>query len=145
MASVLVVGEVASFGSFLLGQAIFSGVVPTASLSNGPTLRAVIFAGIYLTLLATIAFGLGLIIRHSAACISVFVGILLVLPLIFAFLPQSWRNAGMKFLPGEMGHSMVSPQPVTNDFSAWTALILLIVYGIVLVTVGTTLFNRRDA
>ncbi len=145
MASILVVGEVASFGSFLLGQAIYSGVVPTASLSNGPTLRAVIFAGIYLTLLATIAFGLGLIIRHSAACISVFVGILLVIPLIFAFLPQSWRNAGMKFLPGEMGHAMVSPQPVTNDFSPWTALILLIGYGIVLVAVGTTLFNRRDA
>jgi ABC-2 type transport system permease protein len=143
--SILVVGEVASVGSFLLGQSIYSGVVPTASLSNGPTLRAVLFAGIYLTLLATIAFGLGLIIRHSAATISVFVGILLVVPLIFAFLPQSWRNAGMKFLPGEMGHAMVSPSPVTNDFGPWTSLILLIIYGAVLVTVGATLFNRRDA
>ncbi len=145
MVSILVVGEVASIGSFLLGQSIYSGVVPTASLSNGPTLRAVIFAGIYLTLLATIAFGLGLLIRHSAACISVFVGILLVLPLIFAFLPQSWRNAGLKFLPGEMGHAMVTPQPVANDFSPWTALVLLIVYAVVLVAAGTTLFNRRDA
>ncbi len=92
MTSILVVGEVTSIGSFLLGQSIYSGVVPTASLSNGATLRAVFFAGIYLTLLATITFGLGLIIRHSAATISVFVGLLLVLPLIFAFFPQSWRK-----------------------------------------------------
>jgi ABC-2 type transport system permease protein len=145
MTSILVVGEVTSIGSFLLGQSIYSGVVPTASLSNGATLRAVLFAGIYLTLLATITFGLGLIIRHSAATISVFVGLLLVLPLIFAFFPQSWRNAGLKFIPGELGHSMVTPQPVANDFSPWTALILLIVYAVVLVAVGATLFNRRDA
>ncbi len=40
---------------------------------------------------------------------------------------------------------MVTPQPVANDFSPWTALILLIVYAVVLVAVGATLFNRRDA
>jgi ABC-type transport system involved in multi-copper enzyme maturation permease subunit len=145
VASILVVGEVACFASFLLGQSIYSGVVPTASLSNGATLRAVVLAGLYLTLLSALAFGLGLIMRHSAACISVFVGILLIVPLIFAFLPQSWQNAGLKYLPSELGHSMVSPAPVANHFGAWTSLIILAVYAIVLVAIGATIFTRRDA
>jgi ABC-type transport system involved in multi-copper enzyme maturation permease subunit len=143
--SMLVVGEVACFASFLLGQSIYSGVVPTASLSNGPTLHAVIMAGVYLTLLATLAFGLGLIIRHSAATISVFVGILLILPLIFAFFPQSWRNAGQKYLPSELGRAMTSPSAVSHDFGAWTALILMVVYVVVIAAIGAVLFNRRDA
>jgi ABC-2 type transport system permease protein len=143
--TMLVVGEVACFASFLLGQSIYSGVVPTASLSNGPTLHAVVMAGVYLTLLATTAFGLGLMIRHSAAAISVFVGILLILPVIFAFFPQSWRNAGQKYLPSELGTAMTSPTAVAHDFGAWTSLILMTLYVVVLLVVATTLFTRRDA
>ena len=75
----------------------------------GPTLHAVILAGVFLTLLAALAFGLGLIIRHSGATICVFVGILLIVPLIFAFSSPKWRNAGDKFLPSELGHAMTSP------------------------------------
>jgi ABC-type transport system involved in multi-copper enzyme maturation permease subunit len=145
LASMLVVGEVACFASFVLGQSIYSGVVPTASLSNGATLRAVVLAGVYLTLLSALAFGLGLIMRHSAACISVFVGVLLIVPLIFAFLPQSWQNAGDKYLPSELGHAMVSQASVANDFGPWTSLIVLAVYAVVLVAIGTTVFTRRDA
>ncbi|MGH3733314.1 MAG: ABC transporter permease [Acidimicrobiales bacterium] len=145
VSAVLIVGEVACFASFLLGQSIYSGVVPTASLSDGATLRAVIMAGAYLVLMAAIAFGLGLIIRHSAACISVFVGIVLIVPLIFAFLPQSWQNAGAKYLPSELGHAMASPSVIAHDFDPWTSFVVLVVYATVLVTIGTTLFTRRDA
>jgi ABC-2 type transport system permease protein len=45
VASTFVVGEIVSFAAFFIGQAIFSGVVPTASLSNGSVLRAVVFSG----------------------------------------------------------------------------------------------------
>ena len=85
-ASMFAIGEVAAFAAFLMGQAIFSGVVPTASLATGSVLRSVVLAGVYLTLLAAFAYSLGLILRQSAACISVFVSLLLVLPLILVFL-----------------------------------------------------------
>ncbi|MGA7835359.1 MAG: ABC transporter permease subunit [Acidimicrobiales bacterium] len=145
LASMFVVSEIACFAAFLLGQSIFSGVVPTASLSNGNTLRAVILAGVYLTLLAALAYGLGLILRQSAATISVFVSLLLVVPLIFAFLPQSWQNDGTKFLPSELGHAMTAASGVSNDFGPWTSLLLMVVYVIAITGVGTTLFVRRDA
>ncbi|HEV7959137.1 MAG TPA: ABC transporter permease, partial [Acidimicrobiales bacterium] len=69
LASMLVVSEIAVFATFLMGQAIFSGVVPTASLSSAHTLRAVILAGLYLTLLAAFVYSLGLILRHSVTTI----------------------------------------------------------------------------
>ncbi|HWD96807.1 MAG TPA: ABC transporter permease subunit [Acidimicrobiales bacterium] len=145
LVSMFVISEVACFATFILGQSIFSGVVPTASLSNSNDLRAVILAGVYLTLAAAMACGIGLILRHSAASISVFVSVILVIPLIFAFLPQSWQNDGAKYLPSELGHAMTSASSVANDFSAWTALILMVIYVVVIVGIGTALFARRDA
>jgi ABC-2 type transport system permease protein len=142
----LVVGEVVSFGAFFIGQAIYSGVVPTASLSNGAVLRTVAFAGFYLTLLAAFSFALGLLIRHSLASISTYVGVLLILPLIIAFLPQSWQNDTIRFLPGEgLGHSMTSVQPGPNVFGPWVAFGILALYVVVLVAVSTSSFRRRDA
>jgi ABC-2 type transport system permease protein len=143
--SVFMLSEFCCFVSFLLGQKIFSGVVPTASLSNGSDLRAVIFSGVYLTLFAALSFGLGLIIRHSGASICAIVGILLIVPLIFDFLPQNVREAGDKFLPSELGNVMSSPSLVSHDFGVWTSVILLGVYAVVSVGVGISLFTKRDA
>ena len=41
--------------SFLIGQRIYLGVVPTASITNGTVLRSVILAGLYLALLALLS------------------------------------------------------------------------------------------
>ncbi len=144
VASMFVVGEVASFATFSMGQAIFSGVVPTASLSNSSVLRAVFFAGLYLTLLSVLAFSLGLILRQSAACISVFVSVLLIIPIIALFLPTSWQNDMQRFFPSEMGHAMISTASVPNDFGATTSLLVLAAYVVVLFAVGASVFNRRD-
>jgi ABC-2 type transport system permease protein len=145
VASMFVVGEVASFATFSLGQAIFSGVVPTASLSNSSVLRAVVFAGLYLTLLSVLAFSLGLLLRQSAACISVFVSILLIIPIIALFLPTSWQDGMRRFLPSEMGHAMISTASVPNNFGATTSLVVLVVYVAVLFALGVIVFTRRDA
>jgi ABC-type transport system involved in multi-copper enzyme maturation permease subunit len=142
--SMFVVGEVASFATFSMGQAIFSGVVPTASLSNSSVLRAVFFAGLYLTLLSVLAFSLGLLLRQSAACISVFVSILLIIPIISLFLPTSWQNDMQRFFPSEMGHAMISTANVPHDFGATESLIVLVLYVVVLFAVGVSVFTRRD-
>ncbi len=145
VASMFVIGEVAAFAAFLMGQAIYSGVVPTASLSTGSVLRAVILSGVYLTLLAAFAYSLGLILRQSTACISVFVSVLLVVPLILVFLPQSWQNDARRFLPAELGRAMTSTVTPPHDFGWEIALVVLVVYVVVIFAVGTTMFMRRDA
>lgn len=144
-ASIFVVSEIVCFMAFLLGQAIFRGVVPTDSLGSGPVLRSVVLAGVYLTLLAVFGFGLGLILRQSAACISVFTSLLLVLPIIVLFLPQSWQDAFSKYEPSALGRAMMSTTPPAQMFGAWTALLVLAIYVIVTLGVGTMLLQRRDA
>lgn len=145
VSSILVVTELACFSTFLLGQRIFLGVVPTASLANSSVLRSVIFGGLYLTLLAVLGFGIGLILQQTAACISVFTSLLLVLPIVSFLLPQSWQNSYSKFEPSTLGQSMMTPTTPDNALTAGVALGLLAVYVIVVLIVGTTLLQRRDA
>jgi len=143
--SILVVSEVAVFITFQLGQSIFSGVVPTASLSSGPVLEAVLLAGVYLTLLSVLGFSLGLILRQSAACISVFTSLLLILPIVMFLLPQSWQTSYSKFEPSALGQAMMSPTPAVNSFGAGTASIILLAYVVVTLGIGTMLLHHRDA
>ncbi len=143
--SMLIVAEVLSFVTFLMGQAIFAGVVPTASLATTAVLRSVILAGVYLTLLALLGFALGLILRQSAACITVFTSLLLVVPIIVFLLPQSWQNAFSKYEPSALGRAMMSTAPPSQMFGAGSATVILIIYVAVAGVVGSLLFLRRDA
>lgn len=143
----LVISEVLSFAAFLIGQAILSGSTPTASLSEPAALRAVVGAGLYLTLLGLFALGLAAIIRHTAGAISAFVGILLVLPLIVQALPQSIINDVGRFLPANIGVTMVGLHnpPDIRSFSPWVGLGLLALYAAVALAVGGWVMVRRDA
>jgi len=143
--SMFVVCEIVCVAAFLIGMAIFSGSeVPTRTLS-GPVLRAVLLAGVDLTLLAVFGYALGLIFRHSLACISVFVSVLLIAPLIGLAFPQSWQNDFMKYEPINLGSSMMSVITKSNTFGPWQAFAVLTIYMVVLLALGVTLLQRRDA
>lgn len=141
---VIIVAELASFITFILGQSIYSGVVPTASLANAAVFRSVLFAGLYLTMLSLIGLGLGLILRQSAASISVFTSLLLIVPIITLLLPQSWQNTMDRYEPSQLGQAMMSPTPATFSFSAWVALLVLAIYTAAIVGAGTAMLARRD-
>jgi ABC-type transport system involved in multi-copper enzyme maturation permease subunit len=149
LGSVFVVSEVVAFVAFTLGQSIFHGVVPTASLGDSTVLRAVFMAGIYLTLLGLFGFAIGLLLRTTAATISVYVSALLVLPIIVNFLHTSWQDHIQKWLPSDLGASMTSSTgQVRNLTSAFTwdiAALVFALYVLVLLGVGIAVVNRRDA
>lgn len=141
----LLLGEFVCFAAFLIGQRIYLGVVPTASIDNGTVLRSVILAGLYLTLLAMFAFALGVMLRQSAAAISVFVSLLLIVPIIGFFFPQNWQNDFMRFEPSSLGVSMESPFAPSNTFGAWSATLVLLAYVVAALALAFVLFQRRDA
>lgn len=149
LVSLFVLCEAVAFLAFQIGQSIFSGVATTASLGSGSVLRAVFMAGIYMTLLGFFGFSLGLLLRTTAATISVYVSTLLVLPIIVNFLPSSWQVDIQKWLPSDLGASMMSStgtiRNLTNGFSWWGAFIVFVIYVVVLLSAGITLLNRRDA
>jgi len=168
-AVIFVVSEVTAFASFFVGQAVLtahggktlpegstiltqvkSSFIPVATFSSTGAARAVFFCGIYLTLLALVAFGFGLILRHTAGAISLFVGVLLVIPLIIQILPSSISDSIEKFLPSNLGLAMIVVTTRKTDFagvllSPWAAAMTLAVYTVVIVAVGGWLLARRDA
>ena len=85
----LVTGLIASFGSFFIGQALLSGHHLSATLGQPNVLRAVIGGALFLTACGMLAYGLGAILRHTAAAISATIGLLFVLTVLVQFLPQS--------------------------------------------------------
>lgn len=145
--TMVVLSEVVCFAAFFIGQAVFSGMIPasTDTLSNGADLRAVVLGGLYLTLLAALGLGLGLILRSSPATISTFTGLVLLVPLVIFFLPTSLQDTLTKYEPSALGRAMTSTTPPTLAFGPWTGTWLLALYVAVVLAVGTLLFQRRDA
>jgi ABC-type transport system involved in multi-copper enzyme maturation permease subunit len=141
----LVVSEAVSFLSYLIGQALLKSPVPHTSLGSPGALRAVIGAGLYLSVLGLFSLGLATIIRHTAGAISAFAATLLVLPLVSAALPASIRDDVRKFFPASIGDSMTSLHPGASQFSPWTGFALLCVYAAAALIIGGVLLVRRDA
>jgi ABC-type transport system involved in multi-copper enzyme maturation permease subunit len=144
-----VLGEVLSFASFFIGQAILSGTTPTAALNQPGVLRAVVGGGLFLTVLGLFALGLGTIIRHSAGAITAFVAIFFVIPLIVEALPSSIKDAVGKYLPDNIGATMTTvKQGFRTDvptFSPWVSFGLLCAYAATALIIGGVLMVRRDA
>jgi ABC-2 type transport system permease protein len=146
----LVVAEVVSFSAFFIGQALLSGSAPTASLSQPDVLRAVAGGGLYLTVLGLFALGLASVIRHTAAAITTFVGVLLILPLVIAAFPASIGHPIGKYLPLIIGNAMTATTPrgahvdFLPSFAPWTGFALLCAYTAVALVAGAAIMVRRD-
>jgi ABC-type transport system involved in multi-copper enzyme maturation permease subunit len=171
-AAVIVFCELLSFVSFFLGQAILSGQqtpsasqlqqsgpVPIgpggrsllshlsthASLGSPGALRAVWMTGLFIALLALMAFGLGLIFRSTAGAISAFAAITFVLPLfirgishhLVRYMPTNILvNSVMSTVPNGGPDSPLSP-PV--------GLLMMVLYAAIALVLGVVLFTKRDA
>lgn len=141
-----VIGEAVSFVAFEVGQHLLAGKTPTASLSDPTVLRAVISGGLYLVALGFLALGLATIIRHTAAAISTFVGVLFILPIIADVLPSSFASDVDRFLPADIGTVMLSANYHGSDpFGPWTSFALLGGYAAAALIVGGLLLVRKDA
>lgn len=146
--AILVVGEVCSFASFFVGQAVLRGATPTDTLGSPGALRAVVLAGLSLALLALLALGIATMLRHTAGSVTVYVGVLMILLLITLALPDSWNVHVFKFLPWVLASSMRAATPVgdgTHAFSAWYSTIVLALYAIGSLVLGGVVLMRRDA
>jgi len=144
----LVTGLVASFLSFFIGQAILSSKHLNASLGDPGVLRAVIGGGLFLAVCGMLAFGLGTLLRHTAAAISAGIGLLFVLFVLVNFLPSSWQNHVDKWVPFNAGSqiwSTVSPPGQPHMFAPWTGFAVFTGYAVIVIIAGAVTFLKRDA
>src|ERR1700712_1827728 len=144
-ATTFVVGQVVSFSSFFLGEAILHDKAPVA-LGDPGVARAVIGAGLYLSLLGVLALSIGALLRHTAAGITVAVGFVMVLAPLAQLLPGSFGNHVDAYLPSEAGHLITQAHRASGDLlSPWQGLGVLGVWAVVALTAAAWSLNRRDA
>ena len=144
-AIVLVIGELASFGSFFVGSAILHSHAPV-SLSDPGVTRAVLGAGLYLTVLGWFSMAIGGLLRHTAGAITTAIGVIFVAPIIAAFLPSSWGQHVRDYLPSVSGQMITQAhQNATQVLSPWQGFGVFCLWTVVLLGGAFWLLQRRDA
>ncbi len=144
----VILGEVLSFASFFLGQAVLSGGgAPSATLATPGAGRAVVMSGLFIALVALMSFGFGLIFRSTAAAIAAFVCVIFVLPLVIRGISEGatrytpttmFVNSIMATVGGGQGGRYAPVTPVLG-------LSLMTLYAATVLGLGAILFIRRDA
>jgi len=143
----LIIGEIASFVAFVLGQALL-GTAPvhiSTTLSAPHVLRAVIGGGLFIAVCGLFAYGIGTLVRHTAAAISIAIGVLFVVPIIVNFLPSSWNNDIVRWLPSEGGQAIWRTTTAAHEWPAWGEFSVFLAYTAAVLIAGYVLFRKRDA
>ena len=170
-ATTFIVALVGLVAAALLTAPLLPGKDITPDFGDGNVWLALVGGAGYVALIGLLAFGIGLIIRSSAAGIAAALGLVLVVPTILqvlstvtradwpaniaAFLPNS---AGGKLYayPGAAAESITPARPGaaasaaasaanTITLDSWQGLLVLLGWVVVAVVVGAILVKRRDA
>lgn len=142
-----VTGVAASFAAFFTGQAILAGQGIQTQFGDPGTVRSVLGAGLYLTVLGLLALGLGTLIRHTAGAIAAVVGLILVLPVLIQGLPASWQGHISRYLPSTAGQAIIGRTKFTPSghlLPPWPGFALFCLYALAALVAGAVLLNRRD-
>jgi ABC-2 type transport system permease protein len=145
---VLLLGLVIAFASYAVASPFYTKHGVDLSLSQGANLRALFAVPVYLTLIALMGFGLGFLLRHTAAAISSLVGLLFVIPIITNFLPGTTGKDVNKIVPSNAGSAMMLTHASTSGtppLSPFGGFVALLVWAAVILVPAFALFRRRDA
>ena len=144
-AVVFVFGEIVAFPSFFIGAAILHSHAPV-SIGDPGVLRAVIGAGLYLTVLGLFALAIAAIVRHTAGAITGVIAFILVLAPLTQLLPGRVGKHVHAYMPTEAGHLIGQAHQAKNDLlTPWQGLGVFCLWTAVLLAVATYLLQRRDA
>jgi ABC-2 type transport system permease protein len=143
---VAVTGTAACLAAYLAFQALLPpGDALRTTLAGPGVLRAVSGAGLFLTVLALLGFGLGAVLRSSAGAVAVLFGVLFVPSLLAALLPSSWQGTIGPYLPMNAGDSIYTVRPEAHMLGPWTGFGVFCLYAAAALAAGFVLIGRRDA
>jgi ABC-type transport system involved in multi-copper enzyme maturation permease subunit len=135
---------VAAVVAFLSSQALLSHYRPGYSLADPGVPRAVFGTAMYLTLLGVLGGAVGWIVRNTPGALVSFLGLILVVPVIFGNLLGNWGKDVAQFMPGEAGRSFITGLHQPYMLSVGTGLVVFLAWVAVAVACATVLLRRRD-
>lgn len=136
---------VASFGAYGLGMGILSANdAQTVSLGDGEVLGSVIGMSGYMTAIALLGLGLGVLLRSVASSIAVFVaGIMIVPGLAGALLPESWDDV-LKFLPEQAAASFTAVGQGGATLGVGAGVVVVVAWVVAVIAAAVVSITRRD-
>ena len=140
-----VVSTIAAFIAFFAGQSVLAGKNADVALSDPGVLRAVLGAGVYLTLIGLLGLALATLLRRTAGAIATLFGLVLVLPALVDALPSPWNTDVGKLLPINAGRAMFTVRPNSDLLSPGGGLVALLVTVGVVFVLAVVAIQRRDA
>lgn len=141
----LVLGEVAAFTSFFLGQAVLARQHLDVGLGEPGVLRAVACAGLYLFVVTVVGYGLGAVIRHTAGAVAALFA-LVYLGYGAARVVDGWSSLPSKLLLSNAADVLAqvharSPHPERMPSLGFAAFDLAL-YAVLAISLGAWRFTR---
>lgn len=142
------IGLLAVGASLAVALPIFQAGGVDVELS-GDAIRALVGTVLYLAVSALFAYGVGLIVRNSAAAITTTVGLLFVLPIIVqiaaAMTGVEWLANVYEYLPSTAGSAVTGmSMGGAGSLEPWTGFAVFGAYTAALLVAGSVAFSRRD-
>lgn len=143
----LITATASTFAAWFAFQAALPARTLTGTALADPGIaRAVAGGGLYLTMLALLGFGLGVLLRSSAAAIATLFGLLFVPPLLLELLPGSWKNIIGPYIPMESGSQVyIAVHRDPTALGPWAGFGVFCLYAAAAIAAGLFLAGHRDA
>ncbi|CAG6394244.1 ABC transporter permease [Streptomyces cocklensis] len=140
----LVVGMATSFVVFFLGQALLGS--HSADIGDPGVLRAVVGAGLYMTLLVLLCVGAASMLRSPMLGLGILMPFFFLISPILANVPKVQTVA--RYFPDQAGRKIMQVVPDSGDhvsYGPWGGILIMAVWVAVALLGGYVVLRQRDA
>ncbi|GAA3296135.1 ABC transporter permease [Streptomyces cinereospinus] len=140
----LAVGMATGFAAFFLGQAVLGDL--RADLGDPGVLRAVLGAGLYMTLITVFSMGVATMLRSPMLSLGVLMPFFFLISTILGNV--SATRAFGRYLPDQAGSrimQVVVPAGDDTPYGPWGGLGIMVLWVVAALAGGLLLLKRRDA
>jgi ABC-2 type transport system permease protein len=144
--TLFVVGTVTAFAGYFGGNPFLENEGVGVALSDDGVLRAMFGSGLYMAGLGLFAAAVGLLVRHTAAALSIVLGLVFVLGNMVFLLPGNWGEWIGKLMPGNAGSPVASAASFNPMLlEPWVGFAVFTGEVAVVLLAGYLVLRRRDA
>jgi len=144
--TLFVVGTLTAFAGYFGGNWFLDREGIGIALGDEGVLRAMFGSGLYMAGLGLFAAAVGLLIRHTAAALSIVLALVFVVGNMAFLLPGTWGEWTAKLMPGNAGSGVAAPVSFNPELlDPWVGFAVFAGEVAALLLVAWLVFRRRDA
>jgi ABC-2 type transport system permease protein len=144
--TLFVVGTATAFAGYFGGNPFLENHGIGVALSDEGVVRAMFGSGLYVAGLGLLTAAVGLLVRHTAAALSIVLGLVFVVGNMVFLLPGNWGEWIGKLMPGNAGSPVASAASFNPMlFEPWVGFAVFTGEVAAVLLAGYLVLRRRDA